>query len=65
MRRAPAVLAVLSVLAVASVAAAAPVPPTSYAMPNGYSGSYNYWDQISTGIGQRDDRRRAALRGPR
>ena len=46
MRRAPAVLPLLSVLAVASVATAAPVLPTSYAMPNGYSGSYNYWDQI-------------------
>lgn len=51
MRRAPAVLALLSVLAVASVATAAPVLPTSYAMPNGFSGSYNYWDEIYSGSG--------------
>ena len=51
MRRLPAILAVLSVLALASVAAAAPVLPTSYAMPNGYTAAYNYWDQIYSGSG--------------
>lgn len=30
---------------------AAPIYPTSYDMPNGYTGSYNYWDESYNGSG--------------
>jgi hypothetical protein len=37
--------------ALAPAANAAPVFATSYSMPNGNTGSYNYWDQIYSGAG--------------
>ena len=38
-------------LLVAANAASSAVLPDSYSMPNGYTGSFNYWDQIYTGSG--------------
>lgn len=38
-------------LFIAGHASAAAVIPLSYDMPNGNSGSYNYWDEIYTGSG--------------
>lgn len=38
-------------LCLGGVANAVPVTPVSYDMPNGYSGSYNYWDESYDGTG--------------
>lgn len=44
-------LSALFVVATVSQAHAAFVSPVSYDMPNGYTGSYNYWDKNYTGAG--------------
>ena len=46
------VVAILGLfLAFAATAEASFVTPTSYDMPNGYTGSYEYWDESYTGSG--------------
>lgn len=44
-------ITLLLVLALPMCALSTPLYPTSYDMPNGYSGSYNYWDKFYTGTG--------------
>ena len=50
MRITPPIAALLASLAAGEAAA---LQPDSYSMPNGYSGSYNYWDEIYSGSGCR------------
>nr|WP_321467408.1 PEP-CTERM sorting domain-containing protein [uncultured Desulfobulbus sp.] len=45
------VLAICTVLMASTISMAAPVSPTSYDMPNGYTGSYEYWDESYNGAG--------------
>ncbi|MGP6085573.1 VPLPA-CTERM sorting domain-containing protein [Antarctobacter jejuensis] len=48
------ILALATALSLGAMAAnAATVTPVSYDMPNGNSGSYNYWDDTYTGTGNR------------
>ncbi len=44
-------VAILVLLAAPALAFASNVTPTSYDTPNGYSGSYNYWDDTYSGAG--------------
>ncbi len=44
-------LAMLSVLGIPTTALATEVEPASYDMPNGDTGSFNYWDDSYTGAG--------------
>ena len=43
--------AAVAVIGATGMASAATVSPTSYDMPNGNTGSYNYWDDAYTGSG--------------
>lgn len=45
------VLALVTFFSVPAVSSAAPVMPTSYDAPNGYTGSFTYWDDSYSGSG--------------
>lgn len=56
------IAAVAAICLFSAAAVAAPVPPVSYDMPNGNTGSYNYWDDTYSGSGDRQSDN-AALTG--